>query len=116
MEGAKRRDEEPAIGARRRAQQPTHRAVKSLWEPGRPAAWDAVADAGRIAAQKLVASCECISGTGWPKCITSIATLRIIAWRVWYLTMLGRTCPELPCNVVFADDAWQAVYIVAKRQ
>ena len=30
--------------------------------------------------------------------------------------MLGRACPELPCNVVFADDEWQAVYIVAKRQ
>jgi hypothetical protein len=40
----------------------------------------------------------------------------IIAWRVLYLTMLGRTCPELPCNVVFADEEWQAVYIVAKRQ
>jgi hypothetical protein len=40
----------------------------------------------------------------------------IIAWRVWYLTTLGRPCPELPCNVVFADDAWQAVYSVAKRQ
>jgi hypothetical protein len=64
MEGAKHRGEEPAIGARRRAQQPTPRAIKSLWEPWRPAAWDAwaVADAGRIAAQQLVASCECISG------------------------------------------------------
>jgi hypothetical protein len=76
MEGAKRRDEEPAIGARRRAQQPTPRAVKSWWELWRPAAWDVVADAGRIAAPQLVASCECISGTGGPKCITSIATPR----------------------------------------
>jgi hypothetical protein len=40
----------------------------------------------------------------------------IIAWRVLYLTMLGRECPELPCNVVFAEEEWQAVYIVAKRQ
>jgi hypothetical protein len=46
----------------------------------------------------------------------ALAFYMIIAWRVLYLTMLGRTCPELPCNVVFADDEWQAVYIVAKRQ
>jgi hypothetical protein len=46
----------------------------------------------------------------------ALAFYMIIAWRVLYLTMLGRTCPELPCNVVFADEEWQAVYIVAKRQ
>lgn len=46
----------------------------------------------------------------------ALAFYLIIAWRVLYLTMLGRACPELPCNVVFADDEWQAVYIVAKRQ
>ena len=44
-----------------------------------------------------------------------LAFYMIIAWRVLYLTMLGRECPELPCNVVFADEEWQAVYIVAKR-
>jgi hypothetical protein len=46
----------------------------------------------------------------------ALAFYMIIAWRVLYLTMLGRTCPELPCNVVFADEEWQAVYIVAKRE
>lgn len=46
----------------------------------------------------------------------ALAFYMIIAWRVLYLTMLGRTCPELPCNVVFAEEEWQAVYIVAKRQ
>lgn len=45
----------------------------------------------------------------------ALAFYMIIAWRVLYLTMLGRECPELPCNVVFADEEWQAVYIVAKR-
>lgn len=46
----------------------------------------------------------------------ALAFYLLIAWRVLYLTMLGRTCPELPCNVVFADEEWQAVYLVAKRQ
>ncbi len=46
----------------------------------------------------------------------ALAFYMIIAWRVLYLTMLGRSCPELPCNVMFADEEWQALYIVAKRQ
>jgi hypothetical protein len=46
----------------------------------------------------------------------ALAFYMIIAWRVLYLTMLGRECPELPCDVVFAEEEWQAVYIVAKRQ
>jgi len=46
----------------------------------------------------------------------TLAFYMIIAWRVLYLTMLGIECPELPCNLVFADEEWQAIYIVAKRQ
>jgi hypothetical protein len=49
MEGGTR-GEEPAIGARRRAKQETHRAVKSLWEPRPAAKRQVVADAGRLAA------------------------------------------------------------------
>ena len=30
--------------------------------------------------------------------------------------MLGRECPELPCNLVFEDQEWQAVYIVTTRE
>ena len=46
----------------------------------------------------------------------ALACYMIIAWRVLFLTMLGRECPELPCDVVFAEEEWQAIYIVAKRQ
>jgi hypothetical protein len=46
----------------------------------------------------------------------ALAFYMIIAWRVLYLTMLGRECPQLPCDVVFAEEEWQAVYIVAKRK
>jgi hypothetical protein len=34
----------------------------------------------------------------------------VIAWRVLFLTMLGRDCPEMPCDTVFADEEWKAVY------
>jgi hypothetical protein len=46
----------------------------------------------------------------------ALAFYMIIAWRVLYLTLLGRDCPEMPCNAVFAEEEWRAVYIVAKRQ
>jgi len=46
----------------------------------------------------------------------ALAFYQIIAWRVLYLTMLGRACPELPCNLVFEEEEWQAVYIVTKKE
>jgi hypothetical protein len=39
-----------------------------------------------------------------------------VAWRVLFLTMLGRACPEMPCDVVFDPAEWQAVYIVTQRK
>lgn len=46
----------------------------------------------------------------------ALAFYMIIAWRVLFLTVMGRTCPEMPCDVVFETEEWQAVYVVAKRQ
>ena len=46
----------------------------------------------------------------------ALAFYQIITWRVLYLTMLGRECPELPCNLIFDDEEWQAVYIVTKKE
>jgi hypothetical protein len=46
----------------------------------------------------------------------AIALYMIIAWRVLMLTHLGRTCPELPCDVVFDEAEWKAVYLVTQRQ
>ncbi|MEZ5581560.1 MAG: IS4 family transposase [Candidatus Competibacteraceae bacterium] len=46
----------------------------------------------------------------------ALALYLIIAWRILYLTVLGRTCPELPCDAVFADQEWHAAYIVTYRQ
>jgi hypothetical protein len=36
--------------------------------------------------------------------------------RVLFLTMLGRECPEMPCDTVFADEEWKAVYLVTQRK
>lgn len=44
-----------------------------------------------------------------------LALYMIIAWRVLFTLMLGRTCPEIDCEVVFEPQEWQAAYIVVKR-
>jgi len=45
-----------------------------------------------------------------------IALYMIVAWRILFLTMLGRTCPELSCDVVFEDFEWKVAYAVATQQ
>ena len=46
----------------------------------------------------------------------ALALYLIVAWRVLYLMMLGRNCPDLPCDVVLATEEWHAVYMVVQRK
>lgn len=46
----------------------------------------------------------------------ALAFYMIVAWRVLYLIMLGRTLPELSCEVVLAPEEWKAVYLVTLKQ
>jgi len=46
----------------------------------------------------------------------ALALYMIVAWRVLHLTILGRECPELPCDLAFETEEWQAIYIVTQRQ
>jgi len=39
----------------------------------------------------------------------------IIAWRILHLVTWGRECPDLPCEIVFDPEEWQAAWIVARR-
>lgn len=34
----------------------------------------------------------------------------VVAWRIYYLTMLGRMDPQAPCTVFFRDPEWKALY------
>ena len=36
---------------------------------------------------------------------------QIVAWRLLWLTYLGRSQPDLPCTVALTADEWQALYI-----
>ncbi len=46
----------------------------------------------------------------------ALALYLIIAWRIQYLTLLGRTTPELPCDAVLDPAEWQAVYVAIHRR
>ena len=46
----------------------------------------------------------------------ALALYLIVAWRVLYLTRLGRTVPDLSCEVAFSPQEWRAAYLVSKRQ
>jgi len=43
------------------------------------------------------------------------AVFMIVAWRVLYVSRLGRSCPDLPCDLVFELSEWQSVWSVLHR-
>jgi len=45
-----------------------------------------------------------------------LALYLIVAWRVHWLTMLGRTCPGLSCDAVFAEEEWRSVWAIVLRE
>jgi hypothetical protein len=48
--------------------------------------------------------------------LNCVSVYAIIAWRVMYLCRLGRTCPDLSCEVVFEPCEWKSVYMTIKRK
>jgi hypothetical protein len=46
----------------------------------------------------------------------ALALYLIIAWRIQYLTLLGRATPDLPCDAVLDPAEWQAVYVAIHRR
>jgi hypothetical protein len=46
----------------------------------------------------------------------ALALYCIIAWRVLWLTMLGRSCPDMDCDAVFETEEWQAAYIATYKE
>jgi hypothetical protein len=46
--------------------------------------------------------------------VACICLYMVVAWRIHFLTKLGRTCPELPCSVVFDECEWKSVVHILK--
>lgn len=45
-----------------------------------------------------------------------ISIYLIVAWRILYLTMLGRNCPDMDCSTVFESSEWQSVYAIVTKK
>jgi len=45
-----------------------------------------------------------------------ISLYLIVAWRILYLTMLGRNCPDMECSIVFEPSEWQSVYAIITKK
>lgn len=45
-----------------------------------------------------------------------LAVYIVVAWKVMYLCYLGRTCPDMSCEVVFTVSEWKAVYMVLEKK
>lgn len=49
--------------------------------------------------------------------VRNVLTLyAVIAWRILYLTHLGRVCPQERCSLVFSEAEWKAACAVAQRE
>src|SRR3954454_10035354 len=46
----------------------------------------------------------------------ALALFMIIAWRIQSIVMLGRACPDLPCDVVFDDLEWRTACVIRYRR
>jgi hypothetical protein len=40
----------------------------------------------------------------------------IIAWRILYLTILGRECPDISCELIFSTEEWKMAYLIVKKE
>jgi len=45
-----------------------------------------------------------------------LAVDSIIAWRILFLTMIGREQPNLPSSVIFEESEWRALYTFVKKK
>jgi Transposase Tn5 dimerisation domain/Transposase DNA-binding len=46
----------------------------------------------------------------------AFALYMIVTWRILYLTMLGRSDPALPCDVVLEESEWKSVWVVTQKK
>lgn len=46
----------------------------------------------------------------------SLMFYKVICWRVMYFTFLGRECPELPCDAMFAEAEWKPVWKIVNHE
>lgn len=48
--------------------------------------------------------------------LNCITLYMIVAWRIFYLTMVGRESPEISCEKLLARNEWQSVYLMTQKE
>jgi len=48
--------------------------------------------------------------------LNCLAVYSIIAWKVMYLSRLGRECPDLDCELIFEPSEWKSVYMTVRQE
>ena len=47
---------------------------------------------------------------------TALTLYMVVAWRINRLMRLGRQLPDLPADLLFDDDEWQAAFILNRKK
>jgi hypothetical protein len=50
-----------------------------------------------------------------PRMLACTAIYMIVAWRTLYVCRLGRSCPDMDCEMIFDPAEWQSVWSVTHR-
>ena len=47
---------------------------------------------------------------------TCLAIDMVVAWRIHYMTLLGRQVPDMPCDIVFDEAEWKALVAYSTKK
>lgn len=53
---------------------------------------------------------ECRLSTG-ARLIKYLTVMSVIAWRMFFITLIARTSPNIPCTTLLAEEEWRVLYI-----
>ena len=53
---------------------------------------------------------ECRLGSG-KRLIKYLTVMSIIAWRIFFITLIARGSPDIPCTVLLTEEEWRILYV-----
>jgi hypothetical protein len=65
---------------------------------------------------KNVCQVEALQLSSLERLERALALFMVVAWRIARLMRLGRTCPELPAELLFDPSEWQAALLLNKKR
>ena len=58
---------------------------------------------------------EALQLASMPRIERALALFMVVSWRIAHLMRMGRTCPDLPAELMFDDDEIKAAYVLNKK-